>query len=235
MNLQTHRDNSITWIDFDEAFYPLKWEHLPRHYIIGENTCTNWVCHPTCGWVEISSGENIRLDTGYKSSELFVKMLLERSAAKEVLKTMEDDEKISWAGLQWGTVDHNIRKQEFFLQNNCVTVTKLRLKSLELENKEMKSTICALHAELEESKKMLEDNHKLFSLGTQLSKLKSINKRPSLLAADRFYGMSQVVMPKASTDAIFLGGGLILGGLLASLGINNNKIISGIPNCIPSP
>ena len=42
-------------------------------------------------------------------------------------------------------------------------------------------------------------------------------------------------MPKASPEAIYLGGGLIVGGLLVSLGINNNNIISGIPNYIPSP
>ena len=42
-------------------------------------------------------------------------------------------------------------------------------------------------------------------------------------------------MPKASLESIYLGGGLIVGGLLESLGINDNKIISGIPNCIPSP
>ena len=42
-------------------------------------------------------------------------------------------------------------------------------------------------------------------------------------------------MPKASPEAISLGGGLIVGGLLSSLGINNNNIISGIPNLILSP
>ena len=47
--------------------------------------------------------------------------------------------------------------------------------------------------------------------------------------------MAQAVIPKASPEAISLGGGLIVAGLLASLGINNNKIISGISNCIPSP
>ena len=42
--------------------------------------------------------------------------------------------------------------------------------------------------------------------------------------------MAQAVMPKASPEAISLGGGLIVGGILASLGINDNRIISGIPN-----
>ena len=40
--------------------------------------------------------------------------------------------------------------------------------------------------------------------------------------------------PKSSPEAIYLGGGLVVGGLLESLGINDNKIISGIPNFIPS-
>ena len=52
---------------------------------------------------------------------------------------------------------------------------------------------------------------------------------------DRFYAMAQTVIPKSSPEAISLGGGLIVAGLLASLGINDNKIISGIYNCIPSP
>ena len=47
--------------------------------------------------------------------------------------------------------------------------------------------------------------------------------------------MAQAVMPKASPEAISLGGGLIVGGILASLGINDNRIISGIPNIIPIP
>ena len=42
-------------------------------------------------------------------------------------------------------------------------------------------------------------------------------------------------MPKASPEAICLGFGFIAGIILASLGINDNKIISGIPNYIPSP
>ena len=77
---------------------------------------------------------------------------------------------------------------------------------------------------------MLADNHLLVSLGAQLYKINPINKRLSLLAADRFYVMTQAVMPKASPEEISLGGGLIVGGLLESLGINDNKITSGIPN-----
>ena len=42
-------------------------------------------------------------------------------------------------------------------------------------------------------------------------------------------------MLKAYPEAISLGGRLILAGILASLGINNNRIISGIYNCIPVP
>ena len=55
------------------------------------------------------------------------------------------------------------------------------------------------------------------------------------MAADRYYAMEKAVMPKASPEAICLGGGLIVTGLLTSVGINNNEIIYGIPNCIPSP
>ena len=99
----------------------------------------------------------------------------------------------------------------------------------------MKSTICALNTELEYSKNILVDNQPLVSLGSQLSKLKSIKKLPSLLSADIFYAMDQAVMLKAYPEAISLGGRLILAGILASLGINNNRIISGIYNCIPVP
>ena len=42
-------------------------------------------------------------------------------------------------------------------------------------------------------------------------------------------------MQKLSPETICLGVGLIVCGLLTSLCIDNNKIISGIPNCIPSP
>ena len=68
-----------------------------------------------------------------------------------------------------------------------------------------------------------------------MSKLNSINKQPSSLAADIFYDVAQAVMQKASPEAICLGGGLIVRDILASIGINNNKIISGIQNCVPSP
>ena len=152
-----------------------------------------------------------------------------------MLKKMEDHTKRSWAGLQWGMVGHNIEKRTSSLPNNCVPVTKSRLKSLELGNQEMNSSICTLNADLAEAKKVLANNQPLVSLGAQLSELKSINKRTSSLAADIFYDMSQEMTPKSSPEAISLGDGLIVGGLLASLGINNNKIISGIPNCIPSP
>ena len=40
---------------------------------------------------------------------------------------------------------------------------------------------------------------------------------------------------KALLEPISLGGGLIVDGLLASLDIKDNKIISGISNCITSP
>ena len=77
---------------------------------------------------------------------------------------------------------------------------------------------------------MVADNQPLVSAGSQLSKINPINKGPSSLAADIFYSMTQAVIPKASPEAIYLGCGLIVGGLLASLSINDNKIISGIPN-----
>ena len=98
----------------------------------------------------------------------------------------------------------------------------------------MKLAICALNAELAEAKDMLSDNHPLVSLGAQFSKLNSINKQPSSLAADRFYAMAQAVIPKASPEAISLGGGLVVRGLLESIGINDNNIISGITNYIHS-
>ena len=82
---------------------------------------------------------------------------------------------------------------------------------------------------------MLADNQPLVSAGDQLSKLKSINKQPSSLSGGIFYAMAQAGIPKASLEGIFLGGGLIVGGLLESLCINYNKIISGIFNYIPSP
>ena len=81
---------------------------------------------------------------------------------------------------------------------------------------------------------MLVYNHPLVSAGDQLSKLNSINKQISLLAADIFYAMDQAGLPKASPEAICLGVGLKVVGLLASIGINDNNIISGIPNFIAS-
>ena len=30
LRVQTHRDNSINWIVFEEAFAPFQWSHLPR-------------------------------------------------------------------------------------------------------------------------------------------------------------------------------------------------------------
>ena len=144
--MQTHRYHSITWINFDEAFTPFQLSHLPRHHIIWKNTRPAWVFHPPCGWVEITSGEKIRLVVRYKYYELLVKRLVERSSDEGLLKTMEDYAKRYRAGLQWGTVEHNIGKWELSLPKNCVPVTKSRLKSLELENQEMKSTICALNS-----------------------------------------------------------------------------------------
>ena len=99
----------------------------------------------------------------------------------------------------------------------------------------MNQTLCALNSELSEAKKMLADNHPLVSLGAQLSKLKSINQGPTSLDADQFNAIYQSVMPKASPEAIYIGGGLILCGLLDSIGINDNNIISGILNGITSP
>ena len=99
----------------------------------------------------------------------------------------------------------------------------------------MKSTICTFNADVEEAKNMLAENQPLVSLVTQLFKLKWIKKQPYSLAADIFYVMALAVMPKSLPEAISLGGGLVVGGLLASLGINNNIIISGIPNWSPIP
>ena len=77
---------------------------------------------------------------------------------------------------------------------------------------------------------MLADNQMLVSTDAQFSKLNSIKKGPSSLDADRFYDVDQAVIPKSSPEAIYIGGGFIVGGLLASIGINDNKIIYGIPN-----
>ena len=82
---------------------------------------------------------------------------------------------------------------------------------------------------------MLANNQLLVHLGYQFSKLKSINQQVSSLAADKFYAMSQALIPKASPEAISFGGGLMVGVILESLGINCNNIVSGIPNVIPIP
>ena len=65
-------------------------------------------------------------------------------------------------------------------------------------------------------------NQSLVSAGAQLSKLNSINKQPSYLSEGRFNATSQSVIPKASSEEISLGGGLIVGVLLESLDINDN-------------
>ena len=75
---------------------------------------------------------------------------------------------------------------------------------------------------------MLADNHQLVNLGAQFSKLNPVNKQTPSLAADIFYAMDQSVMPKSLPETICLWGGLIVAGLLESLVIINNKIISGI-------
>ena len=47
--------------------------------------------------------------------------------------------------------------------------------------------------------------------------------------------MAQAVMPKSSPESIYIGGGLIVAGLLVSLVINDNKSIYGISDFISSP
>ena len=84
-HVQTHRDHLTTWIGFDKAFAPWQWAHLPRHQIIEKNTCPAWVCRPTCVWVDISSGDNIRSDTIYRDSERLIQRLVEWTADEEVL------------------------------------------------------------------------------------------------------------------------------------------------------
>ena len=71
----------------------------------------------------------------------------------------------------------------------------------------MKSTICSFNAELAEAKNMIVENQTLLILGTRLSKINAINKRPPSLDADRFYAMSQAVMMKSSPESICLGDG----------------------------
>ena len=60
-----------------------------------ENTRTAWFFCPSCSCLKVSSGENIHLDARYRYSELLVKRLLEQSAAEEVLKKIEEHEKIT--------------------------------------------------------------------------------------------------------------------------------------------
>ena len=81
--------------------------------------------------MKISSGDNIRLYARYRAIERLVKRLVEKTKAGEVLKKIEYYAKISRAGLQWGTVKYKIEKRAFYLPNNLVPVTKLRLNSLE--------------------------------------------------------------------------------------------------------
>ena len=108
--MKTHRNHSITWIAFDETFAFLQWAHLPRHQAIGENTCPAWVFHPSCGWVEVSSGDNIRLDARYLSSDLLAKRLVDWSADEEVFKTMEYCEK--YPGLTYSGGRENITSEK---------------------------------------------------------------------------------------------------------------------------
>ena len=53
-----------------------------------EKTCNDWVYQPTCGWVEISSGEKKCLDERYWAGERLVKRLAAWTASEEVLKVM---------------------------------------------------------------------------------------------------------------------------------------------------
>ena len=99
----------------------------------------------------------------------------------------------------------------------------------------MNLTICTFNEDLSEYKKMLAYNQKLVNLGTQLSKLELINQQPISIDVDKFYEMSQAVMPKASSEMIYIGVGLIVGGFLNILGINDKNIIYRVPNGIPSP
>ena len=100
LRVQTHRDHSRTWIAFDEEFSPLQWAHLPRNQIIWENIHPAWVLCPTCGWVDISSGEKIRLDARYQYSKILAKRLVYQSTSEEVLKKGELCKNISG----WTTV-----------------------------------------------------------------------------------------------------------------------------------
>ena len=80
------------------------------------------------GW--ISQLERRFLDVRYRSSEILVKRMVERSAAEEVLKTIEGYANRYRYDLQWGAIEHNIKNREVSLPNRFVPVTKLQLKGL---------------------------------------------------------------------------------------------------------
>ena len=61
--------------------------------------------------MEISSAEKICLNARYRSSDLLVKRLAERSADEDLLKTMEDYTKKYRYGLQCGMVEYKIGKK----------------------------------------------------------------------------------------------------------------------------
>ena len=65
-----------------------------------KNTHPDCVLCTSCGWVEISSGEKIRLDARYPYIEILVKTLLGWSTDEEVLKKEDDYAKRYWDGLQ---------------------------------------------------------------------------------------------------------------------------------------
>ena len=88
------------------------------------------------------------MDTGYLSSKLLVKRPVKQSADEEVLEKWRIIQRDLGLDYSWGRQNITSGKREFSLPNNCVPVTKSRLKSLELENQEMKSTVCALNVEL---------------------------------------------------------------------------------------
>ena len=88
---------------------------------------------------------------------------------------MEDYAKIYRSRFQWGAVEYNIWKMGIIPPKDF-PVTKSQLESLRAENKAMNLIICAFNAEFSETKKMLADNQPLVCLGSQLSKLKLINK-----------------------------------------------------------
>ena len=111
LRVQTLRDHSITWIDFDKALTIFQWSHLLRHQIICQNTRPDWVYRPTCGWVEILGREKIRLDARYWSRDILIKRLVERSAAEEVFKNGGLCKNISGWTTVGGMVEHTIGKR----------------------------------------------------------------------------------------------------------------------------